>query len=228
MQLPQRLPRGVGRAYWLGWVGLALCWSACLAAEEPPRYLFFNVAPATAWNENYPETFTRALFDEVVGTLRAPENPRLRVGVSFVFNTLETSTNLLAQSLRRLLAASEESGVPVLVTLDGQNWWQHRPDLWNWWDAKMPGYHPSNVFNVEWTGWAPTQAVKVCWRNWGKQHRVAPAPNLASPKVVAAHLEGVRALAPILVGWQRQLPASRKWLFGGVKLGWEAGMAAAA
>ena len=109
------------------------------------------------------------MFDEVANTLRASENPRLRVGVSFVFNTLETPTNILAQSLRRLLAASEESGVPVLVTLDGQNWWQHRPDLWNWWDPSLPGYNPSNVFNVEWTGWSPTQAVKVCWRNWGTQ-----------------------------------------------------------
>jgi hypothetical protein len=114
--------------------------------------------------------------------------------------------------------------VPVLVTLDGQNWWQHRPDLWNWWDPNGAGYNPSNVFNVEWTGWSPTQAVKVCWRNWGRQLRVVPAPNIASPKVVAAHLEGVRALAPIILEWQRRLPASRRWLFGGVKLGSEAGV----
>jgi hypothetical protein len=224
MQLPRRSPRGAASAYWLGWLGLALWWPAALAADEPPRYLFFNIAPASAWNQNRPETFTRAVFDQVVRTLHAPENPRLRVGVSFIFNTLETPTNVLARGLRRLLAGSEESGVPVLVTLDGQNWWQHRPDLWNWWDPGMPGYHPSNVFNVEWTGWSPTQAVKVCWRNWGKQHRVAPAPNLASPKVLAAHLEGVRALVPILAEWEGRLPASRKWLFGGVKLGWEAGI----
>ena len=136
-----------------------------LAAQDPPRYLFFNIAPASAWNQNQPETFSRAMFDEVANTLRAPENPRLRVGVSFVFNTLETPMNVLAQSLRRLLAASEEAGMPVLVTLDGQNWWQNRPDLWNWWDPTLPGYNPSNSFNVEWAGWSPTQAVKIGWRN---------------------------------------------------------------
>ncbi len=217
--------RLLARAAWLtGWLGLLLAFPGLASAEEGPRYLFFNIAPASAWNQNRPETFTRAMFDQVASALQAPENPRLRVGVSFVFNTLETPTNVLAQSLRRLLAASEESGVPVLVTLDGQNWWQHRPDLWNWWDTNAPGYNPSNVFNVEWTGWAPTQAVKICWRNWGKQHRVAPAPNIASPRVVAAHLEGVRALAPIIAEWQGRLPAARKWLFGGVKLGWEAGI----
>ena len=202
----------------------AITLAAGAAGATPPRYIFFNIAPDSPWNQNQPETFSRAMFDEVARTLRAPENPRLRIGVSYIFSTLETPTNILAQSLRRLLAASEESGVPVLVTLDGQNWWQHRPDLWNWWDPNLPGYNPSNVFHVEWTGWSPTQAVKVCWRNWGTQLRVAPAPNIASPTVLAAHLEGLRALVPIIVEWQRRLPASRRGLFGGVKLGSEAGI----
>jgi hypothetical protein len=205
-------------------LGLALLCPVPLRAQDKPRYLFFNIAPGSPWNQSHPETFTRDLFDEVVHALRAPANPRLRIGVAYIFSTLETPTNILAQSLRRLLAASEESGVPVLVALDGQNWWQHRPDLWNWWDPKLPGYNPGNASHVEWTGWNPTQAVKVCWRNWGAQFRVAPAPNIASPEVVAAHLEGLRALVPIIVQWQRQLPASRKWLFGGVKLGSEAGI----
>lgn len=207
-----------------GWLGLVLAWPGRVGGAEGPRYLFFNIAPGPDWNQHRPESFSRAMFDEVIHTLRAPENPRLRVGVSFLFSTLETPTNILAQSLRRLLAASEETGVPVLVALDGQNWWQHRPDLWNWWDPTRAGYNPSNVFNVEWTGWSPTQAVKVGWRNWGYQFRVAPAPNIASPKVVAAHLEGLRALVPIIVEWQRGLPAERRWLFGGVKVGSEAGI----
>jgi hypothetical protein len=204
--------------------GVALLGPSPLRAEPRPRYLFFNIAPASIWNQDLPDTFSREVFDEVTRTLAAPKNPRLRVGLSFVFNTLETPTNILAQSLRRFLACSEETGVPVLVTLDGQNWWQERPDLWNWWDPSQAGYNPSNVFNVEWTGWSPTQAVKVSWRNWGRPHRVAPAPNIASPKVVEAHLDGLRALLPLIVDWQRRLPPSRKWLFGGVKLGWEAGI----
>jgi len=222
--LPGLPPLAFRPAFLASCLGLVLLCPVPLMAKDAPRYLFFNIAPATAWNQHYPETFSRAMFDEVARTLRAPENPQLRVGVSFVFNTLESPTNVLDQSLRRLLAGSEESGVPVLITLDGQNWWQNRPDLWNWWDPNLPGYNPSNVFNVEWTGWSPTQAVKVCWRNWGRQHRVAPAPNLASPTVVAAHLQGLRALLPIIAEWQRHLPPERKWLFGGVKLGWEAGI----
>ena len=192
--------------------------------EEVPRYLFFNIAPESAWNQNHPDSFSPALLDEVRSKLRVPENPHLRIGVSYIFSTLETPTNILAQSLRRLLAASEESGVPLLITLDGQNWWQQRPDLWNWWDPSLPGFNPSNVFNVEWTEWSPARAVKVSWRNWGTQLRVAPAPNIASPAVVAADLQGLHALVPIIVEWRRRLPAARKWLSGGVKLGWEAGI----
>lgn len=209
---------------------LVLAWLPRLAvsapdeAEKPPRYIFFNITPRSGWNQDRPESFTRALFDEVTRTIGAPDNPRLRVGLSFVFSTLESPTNVLAASLGRLLAASEEANVPVLVTFDGQNWWQHRPDLWNWWDTNQPGFNPGNVFNVEWTGWSPTQAVKICWRNWGRQLRVAPAPNLASPRVVEEHLNGLRALVPVVVDWQRRLPPERRWLCGGVKLGWEAGI----
>ena len=207
-----------------GCLGLMLLCPAPLTAKEVPRYLFFNIAPESAWNQNHPDSFSPALFDEVRSKLRVPENPHLRIGVSYIFSTLETPTNILAQSLRRLLAASEESGVPLLITLDGQNWWQQRPDLWNWWDPSLPGFNPSNVFNVEWTEWSPARAVKVSWRNWGTQLRVAPAPNIASPAVVAADLQGLHALVPIIVEWRRRLPAARKWLSGGVKLGWEAGI----
>jgi hypothetical protein len=92
-----------------GCLGLALWWPALLVAEESPRYLFFNIAPASVWNQNRPETFSRAMFDRVARTLQAPANPRLRVGVSFVFNTLETPTNVLARSLRGLLKQAEGS-----------------------------------------------------------------------------------------------------------------------
>ena len=33
-------------------LGLILWRPVPLVAEEPPRYLFFNIAPASAWNQN--------------------------------------------------------------------------------------------------------------------------------------------------------------------------------
>jgi hypothetical protein len=120
------------------------------------------------------------------------------------------------------LRASEATGVPVLIVLDGQNWWEKRPELWNWWDPARPGYDPANAENVEWTGWDASGAVKIGWRNWGRQLRVAPAQNIMSPKVLEATLEPLTVLLRIVEDWRKALPPERAHLFGGVKLGWEA------
>ncbi|MBI4556061.1 MAG: hypothetical protein HY706_00630 [Candidatus Hydrogenedentes bacterium] len=205
--------------------GLIFFLGACAASAWPetrPQYIFFHQAPGTVWNQGHPESFTPDAFNEIRDTIAAEPNSSLRIGVAFTFSILETPTELLADSLRRLLAASEASGVPVLVGLDGQNWWETRSDLWNWWDPSLPGYNPNNVNNVEWTGWAPSSAVKIGWRNWGSQIRVRPAPNLASPQFMAEHLDRYKVLVGIVADWYRRLPADRKYLFGGLKIGWEA------
>jgi len=198
------------------WLFLSL---ATLAADAP-KYLFFNIAPGAA--HFYTEESVRIAFEEVPKKLHVADNPRLRVGVSFVFSTLQTPIDQIAQRLRTTLECSEKTSVPVLIALDGQNWWESRPDLWNWWAPNKPGYNPSNIFNVEWTDWNPTNAVKVSWRNWGVIHRVAPAQNIASTNVLNLQLLALDELIPIIVDWHRKLPADRKWLLGGVKLGWEA------
>ncbi len=112
--------------------------------------------------------------------------------------------------------------MPVLVNLDGMNWWDARPDLWNWWAPKEPGYNPENRHNVEWHDWGPEHAVKIGWRNWGAQIRVLPMMNMASPRVIAAHQEALRALLPRIADWWKSLPPEQNHLLGGVKLGHEA------
>ena len=206
----------------LAGVFVASAWCAHAAAESP-RYVFINKAPGVAWRQSRPDSFTGQGFGEIAQAIGAPGNPALRIGVAFFFSILEDDADTLSKSLRALLDASEESGVPVLVTLDGQQWWEGRPDLWNWWDADKPGFDPANAHNVEWTDWDPASAVKVCWRNWGSQIRVAPAPNIASPRFVQANLERIEVLTPIIAAWYRSLPKERQWLLGGVKLGNEAG-----
>lgn len=197
-----------------------------IAAGELPQYIFFNKSPTAggplAWRQARPASFTAAGCQEIVDTLGTRGTPRLRVGVHFVFSLLEDRPETLAASLRNLLAAARAADLPVLVTLDGQNWWESRADLWNWWDPNVPGYDPRNRQNVEWTDWGPEHAVKICWRNWGRQIRVRPAPNLAAPRFLAEHWPRYDALIPILLAWYHELPDDRKYLFGGVKVGWEA------
>lgn len=51
--------------------------------------------------------------------------------------------------------------------LDGENWWDQTPGLWNWWNASLPAYDPGNVNNVEWYGMACTPACLLqCIAQW--------------------------------------------------------------
>lgn len=193
-----------------------------IALGELTQYIFFNRIPGRLWQQQRPSSFTAAGFTEVVDGVGTRGNDRLRIGISFIFSMLEGPLDVQSKSLRRLLEAAEQADVPILVTLDGQNWWQSRPDLWNWWDPDLPGFDEANRHNVEWTGWGPEHAIKISWRNWGQQVRVRPAPNLASPAFLAEHWKGYDALIPIILDWYRRLPPERRYLFGGVKLGWEA------
>lgn len=197
-----------------------------VARGELPQYIFFNKAPTypdpMRWTERDPNAFTAASCEEIAGLVGSRGNSRLRVGVSYPFSILEYPPGQLVQCVTRLLEASRAADVPVLITLDGQNWWESRSDLWNWWDPSLPGFNPANRNNVEWSDWGPRYAVKTGWRNWGHQIRVRPAPNLASPRFLAEHWKAYDVLVPLIARWYRELPKERKYLFGGLKVGWEA------
>jgi hypothetical protein len=126
------------------------------------------------------EELFRTVLDGI--GVRGDASGRRQLGLSFIISYLNGRRDLLAETVRRLLALAERLEVPLLLVLDGQNWWDGRPDLWNWWDPALPGFDPANVENVEWTDPGPEHAVKICWRNWGRQLRVRPAPNLMSPR----------------------------------------------
>jgi hypothetical protein len=192
-----------------------------VTAQKQIRYIFINSAPGANWTVKKPSTINRKLFDEVISTINAPANNKLKVGLSFIFDFLSADLDSIQKSLSKFLQLSVETKVPILIQMDGANWWNARPDLWNWWDPKQPGYNPNNRKNVEWTGWDESTAIKVSWRNWGKQLRVLPAPNLASPAVVNAHINALNKLIPSIVIWYNALPAKEKYLLGGVKLGHE-------
>lgn len=191
-----------------------------------PQYIFFNKPPTThgefPWHQARPEWFTPESIEDIVKTIGTRGNSRLRIGVSFPFSILERDLETTARSIDNMLASAQKVDVPVLVAIDGQNWWQSRTDLWNWWDPSRPGYDPANRENVEWTGWGPEHAVKIGWRNWGKQFRCAPAPNIAAPRFLAEHWKAYDLILPRVLRWYQQLPPEKRYLFGGVKVGWEA------
>lgn len=179
-------------------------------ANHPLQYIIVNgIAPT-------PES-----FDEVASVFGKNTDRKTAIGVGFILSYFQMSPETAAERLKKYLSLSVQFDLPVMVQLDGEQWWGNRPDLWNWWDDKKPGYNPENRKNVEWTAWTPDSAVKIGWRNWGRQLRVLPMPNLMSPAYRdACHIE-MGKLIPIVIEWWNSLPKEKKYLLVGIKMGWE-------
>jgi hypothetical protein len=150
----------------------------------------------------------------------------IAVGVGAIISYLETEPDETVRRLKRFLRTAEQCDLPIVIEMDGINWWQARPDLWNWWDETKPGYDPNNRQNVEWTDWTAESAVKIGWRNWGRQFRVDPMPNLMSPAYLEACHTEVKRLVPIIVDWWQALPADKKHLLVAVQMGVECSIGA--
>lgn len=187
-----------------------------------PQYVFLNRTPGYNWDQNRPETITDSVFLEPVNAVGPLHSSTRRLGLSFILSYNNAKLANLEQTLEAIIAGSVKHDVPVLIVLDGENWWDGTPELWNWWDPSKPGYNPQNAVNVEWTDWGPEHAIKISWRNWGTQIRVLPQPNLGSQRFRQVCKPKLMSLAKILRQWGDGLPSDRQYLFPGVKIGWEA------
>jgi hypothetical protein len=192
-----------------------------LKGETQTRYIFVNTMPGRSLTVAKPYTYNRKFFNDVIKKVDASVNPKMRLGISAIFDFLSTNIDSVEKSLDHFMQISRETKVPILINLDGINWMNGRPDLWNWWDSKSKGYNPENKKNVEWTSWDESSAIKISWRNWGTQFRVFPAPNLSSPAIIGAQIAALNRLVPRIVKWYNSLPSQEKYLLGGVKLGHE-------
>lgn len=213
------------RPVWISFVlATLICAPAQLAAKENPagQFILLNLRPGSGWNRGQPELVEREAFTEIKSALPDLPDAGIRVGIGYIFSYFRVPTDepLLA-SLRRFLKLSEETDTPVYIQLDGENWWESRPDLWNWWDPVQPGYDPANRENVEWSGWSSDDALKIAWRNWGRQLRVLPPPNLMSARYRQECHKKMALLIPVILDWWKALPAGKKELLVGVKVGWE-------
>lgn len=189
---------------------LALLMKSDAAAQE--QYVVLNIIPG----EEHQTVF------EQIQRIRERKIPgHVGLGIGAIFSYLNESREKCSDELTRFLSLSERYEIPVVVQLDGEQWWDARPDLWNWWDPARPGYNPENAGNVEWFGWGPEHAMKIAWRNWGSQLRVLPPPNLMSPRYRKACHDEMRVLIPEILRWWKKLPKDKRHLLIGIKLGWE-------
>jgi hypothetical protein len=193
-------------------VGVVFAIGRANGADADSRYILLNLAASEIHNEGFQRI-------KQLAEVSAPGHPRLGVGA--IISYLRDPPAETRRRLQDLLALCKKYELPVIVQLDGEQWWMNRPDLWNWWDKTKPGFDPANAANVEWSGWGPEHALKIAWRNWSRQWRVLPPPNLMSPRYRAACHEEMEPLVKDIVRWRDELPADKRWLLVGVKVGWE-------
>jgi hypothetical protein len=199
------------------------------ASANPPakkadasQFIIVNRKPRLDWKHAQPQPGLREDFAEIKRAFPDVPHSKIRIGVGYIFSYLRIENDaVLLGSLRDHLQAATDSDTPLLIQLDGENWWDARPDLWNWWDPSLPGFDPANRANVEWSGWTPDHALKLAWRNWGSQLRVRPPPNLMSRRYRQVCHEKMGLLIPVIVNWWKALPDDKKQLLIGVKVGWE-------
>ena len=203
---------------------LLLCWGAARADDsfDRPQYVCLNKGFPGGWLINDPSTFTQASVDAMLAAVGGQRGGAARkLCISFNIWSLymypANETTMLA-SVDALLALALDNALPLSVSLDPTQWWQSRPDLYNWWDPSSPGYDPANAANVEWTAPSPANATAISWRNWGSQFRMpSPHPNFAAPAFREAAAASVGPLAARIAAWYRALPADRKYLLAYVR-----------
>ncbi len=180
------------------------------------------------WQPSDPNTMRLDLLNDVKTAFGGGvgNTPDRKLGFSVSIPYFYTaSVNDFKASITKLCTLAEQSDMAIFFTLDGYEFWNGRPDLWNWWDPTKSGYNPANVQNVEWFSWNSTDAVKEGTRNWGAPFNTGtPHPNLASPVLINESRNALSQLCPIIRDWYNSLPENKKYLFAGVKISWEVGI----
>lgn len=161
---------------------------------------------------------------------------------------IASSSSPYAIKMKRILEISDEQNLPVFIPLNGFQWWDHLPELYNWWDPdgthtdprffarqKNPkefkerfikGYNPENKWNVQWQNW--NTPMKLNYRNWGGGgFRLAPPPALSNPQITHLSYQSVlkerlsvilEQVIPFLEKWDKE---NRHDLFAGISIGTE-------
>ncbi|MCL5268959.1 MAG: hypothetical protein M1457_00010 [bacterium] len=173
-----------------------------------PKYLIFWSSPEKAGE-----------LTERIG-MKGDGKKRL-LGFGVPTPTFEIEDRLPA-IIRGAFAAAVENNLAVMLHFDLHLHWKRRPDLWNWFDPKQPGYNPDNKYNVEWHGWdGPPN--KVQYLDHGELERISPHMCFTSKKVRAETTRIITTvIAPVVNEEVGKLKAAGKEdLFAGILVGLE-------
>jgi hypothetical protein len=221
--------------------------------SSDPQYVIINLADIKEeydwevsddeWNETVkPDLIkTTANIRETVG--EGTDNRRLAWSVIVTYNEFPldepSATSPYVRYTQRILDVADEVNLPVFIPLNGFQWWNQLPELWNYWDpdgtqtpgctnddyASCPfpelqdpafrerfiaGYDPDNTYNVEWLDWETPMPINT--RDWGGgpfQH--APAPNLVDHDRTPVSFKDVQMDRTKVILEHAILPQLRAW-----------------
>ncbi len=228
--------------------------------DSDPQYIVMNFSTINELNWAAPESeWQKSIKPQILAQiheLRAalPEGTKER---KLAWSTLEEYMNFPLDSpseqsiyvikMRRILEIAEEENLPVFLPLNGFQWWDELPELYNWWDPDgthtpqsffdrqktkdfkerfIKGYNPENKWNVEWQNYETP--MNLNFRDWGGGgFRLAPPPNLVDHKRTKLSYRGVlearytailKELAKKLTVWEKE---KKSYLFAGITIGTE-------
>src|SRR5436190_23289211 len=100
-----------------GTVLLALVHSLSAKEEASTQYILLNRRPGWGWNKGHPELISREEFLACKTAIPVQTNPRLRIGLGFVFSYFRAPDDEVLASLRNVLTLSEETDTPVYIQI---------------------------------------------------------------------------------------------------------------
>ncbi len=178
------------------------------ASSVETRYLLFWTSPERVFE-----------LAKTVGTQGDGRTCLLGIGIT---NSTFAQEKQVADNIHRAFTVARQHDLALMLHFDFHVEWRNRPDLWNWFDPKQPGYNPDNRNNVEWFGWDGPPA-RVRYLNWGETQRMPPPICFTSKTIRAEWTRLIRdVIAPTL---KKELAAlardGKQSLFAGVLVGSE-------
>ena len=148
------------------------------ATPIDPQYIFVRKDGSSCnpsdcsqfWSFNNPDKINQAAIDDVLNKIgtRGNNNNTRKIGIGVLIHYNRHNLNNILASIDKLLPLATENQIPLFIVLDGFQYLNKAPELWNWWDQDQPGYDLKNRSNVEWTcSNGSSCATKTAWR-WAR------------------------------------------------------------
>ncbi len=244
-------------AFFLLWIPLPV---RAFTITDDPQYIVMNIASVNELDWAVPEeVWQSSVKPNIVSYVREiksslPNGTDMRKSawstlLEYMNYPMDTPSpeSVYVIKARRIMEIAEEENLPVFMPLNGFQWWDELPELYNWWDPDgthtpqaffsrqktkdfrqrfVSGYDPDNRWNVEWSDYRTP--MQLNWRNWGGGgFRLAPPPDILKHRrakrtyrdvLDARFMAIVTQISSVADRWQRE---GKGYLFAGISLGTE-------